>query len=192
MTKLKKYSLEDLERSFTGLTELEKAAYVGGGNEYYFDRNGKIVSVKANDLDYDQAFCGSNFGINHKIEGELSISSHPWELNPSRTVTEISGGDWDFFKFLADNTNVEWEATMRRYGDIPSGSTSCVIRTINDRGYAPGEYELGAGNNTYIHSHPDNDPSPSIEDRKNTNEMSAEGYEQGVYNPKTGNIRWYE
>ncbi len=59
MTKLKKYSLEDLERSYTGLTELEKAAYVGGGNEYYFDQNGKIVSVKANDLDYDQAFCGS-------------------------------------------------------------------------------------------------------------------------------------
>lgn len=51
MTKLKKYSLEDLERVFKSMNELEKSMLVGGGTEYYFNPAGHIVSTKTNDLD---------------------------------------------------------------------------------------------------------------------------------------------
>lgn len=191
MTKLKKYSLEDLERVFKNMNELEKSMLIGGGTEYYFNSTGHIVSTKTNDLDFDQAFCGSNFCNTYKINGELTISSHPWDLQSNITVTEIKGGDWGLFKFLADNTSVEWDATLCRDNDQPASSTACTIRTINNREQAPGEYEIGVGNNSYIHSHPNNDSTPSFEDKSDSDAMSANGYDQGIYTPKNGKTHWY-
>ena len=191
MTKLKKYSLEGLEKTFESMKDLEKSMLIGGGMEYYFNSTGHVVSTKVNDLDYDQAFCGSNFCSSYKLNGELMISSHPWGLQPSVTVTEIKGGDWGLFKFLADNTSVEWEATLCRDGDSPAGSTACAIRTINNREQAPGEYEIGTSNNSYVHSHPNNDSCPSVEDRFDSDTMRSKGYDQGIYTPKSGNVYWF-
>ena len=188
MVKLKKYSMEDLKKSFGAMSELEQALYIGGGTSYIFDKMGHMTREE-NPYDYDLAICGSNQEFSYQINGELVVSSYPSPNSPNTMVTDIKGGDLDLFKFLADHTGVEWDATFKRNGEIPSGSTPCTIHTINSTDTASGIIELGVGNDAYVHSHPNRDSQPSSDD---LNDMNSEGYfNQGIYIPGATNISWY-
>ena len=184
--------MEDLKKSFGAMSELEQALYIGGGKEYVFDGYGKLLETKENDLDYNMVVRGSAY---HIIHNELTFSSYyiSWKNEDGTysqgVCTQIEGGDFDMFKFLASNTSVEWGG-MVNGGKNVAGSNPCTMITCNDRGTVAGV--LQDGYDTYIHSHPHGgSPSHTDNDEDERQEMKDAGYDyQGTYTPGHG-IEWY-
>lgn len=158
MTKLKKYSLEDLEKTFQCMNELEKAMLIGGGMDYVFDSMGRIKSMSTNDFDYSRALCGSGNSLVYNFKNELVISSYSvhYKTHDNKTVdgtsTRMEGGDIGLFEFLADNTEVEWSAQFNG-GNSATSSNPCVITTTNDKQVCMTSVESD-DYNTFVHSHP--------------------------------------
>lgn len=158
MTKLKKYGLDDLEKTFQYMNELEKAMLIGGGMDYVFDSMGRIKSMSTNDLDYSRALCGSNNSLVYNFKNELVISSYTvtYEDEEKRMVygcsTRMEGGDIGLFEFLADNTDVEWSAQFNGGADATS-SNPCIITTTNNKTLCRTRLEKET-NNSFMHSHP--------------------------------------
>lgn len=168
MVKLKKYSMEDLKKSFGAMSELEQALYIGGGKDYKFDKMGHIVSIEENEYDYSRAFCGSKFDLSYTFQNELTISSYPVEYQSGDGsykhgyTTRMEGGDLGLFKFLADTTSVEWGAQFNG-GKDASGSAPCVVTTSNDPTGCK-MYTEEKDYDSYVHSHPNHDKTPSSAD----------------------------
>lgn len=182
MAKLKKYSLEDLEKTFQCMNELEKAMLVGGGMDYVFDSMGRIKSMSTNDLDYSRALCGSGSSLVYNFKNELVISSYlvTYEDEEKRVVygysTRMEGGNIGLFDFLADNTDVEWSAQFNGGADATS-SNPCIITTTNSKTRCLTYLEKET-NDTFVHSHPDGSnrkPSENAQLSEKDWQMIAEG-----------------
>ena len=142
MTKLKKYSLEDLEKTFQCMNELEKAMLVGGGYKYRFDAQGHMKGCEYIAGSHSFVCAGNN---SYEIAGDIAISSTPASDDFKDGGLSIKGGDVNLFKFLAQNTGVEWAASYNPGSDavINTCFTEDAVDTDRIKGYS-----------RHIHSHP--------------------------------------
>lgn len=147
MNKLKKYTLGQLNQMFTNMTEEELSVYFGGGTTYKFDKKGHMVTEE-NNFEYNVVCVGS---VSQIYDGTLSVSSYI--CSDGTRGDSIQGANIGLFKFLADNTNVEWGAFYKDGLDAPS-SRDCLLQTTHQRTVCQNRYDENAGYTSYMHSHP--------------------------------------
>lgn len=120
-----------------------------GGTTYTINRWGKIVSsIGCNGDSCDVVMVGSS---SYRCETSLSIEDYSYGYG--QKGTQIKNGDYGLFKFLADNTDVEWGA-MYSGGLNPSDSTSCLLQTSHNNGECHVSF-CWSDFDTFVHSHPE-------------------------------------
>lgn len=147
MKSLKRLHLEELEDRFHVLSQEEQDALFGAGSTFVFDSNGNIIDKFENNLNYDKV---SANGKTYVVSGTLQVS--PYTITDNRNGLQIEGGDYDLFKFLAKETNVEWGAVLSG-GLYADGQTACLMQTSHKHDYCEAVFDC-ASYNTFVHSHP--------------------------------------
>lgn len=174
MKKLVKSSLEELALEMPVLTELEQMAFIGG-DKYIFDENGSLVNTIPMDHDY---FAVQNEDFEEV--GSIAIEGGI-EKNKDWTTGSMFSGEGigvDVFKFMADNTKVEWALSTsgNSYGVL---TTSERTNSVEHRGQA--------GFDSFYHSHPgwgDYDKA-SEDDLRSAEDLKKLGYTNfQIYAPK--------
>lgn len=160
MLKLKKLQIIAQQNSFTQISQKEMEEIWGTGATYSVDSRGRITLITdSNGFSYDVVRAGT---ATHSVSGSLVVSSYTYEWN--KVGSQIERGDYDLFKFLADHTDVEWGA-MYSGGINPSGSTECFLQTSHGRTSCHISYDVKAGYDTFVHSHPlDGDAGATSDD----------------------------
>lgn len=172
MQKLKKYSLKDLKRSFECMNELEKAMLIGGGYRYSFDAQGHMTGCEYIAGSHSFVYAGHN---SFEVAGDIIISSTPANNDFKDGGLSIKGGDINLFKFLAQNTGVEWAASYNPGNDavINTCFTEDAVETNRISGYS-----------RHIHSHPIECDTQEIASSHDISAAvySMKGTEHGTYN----------
>lgn len=191
MKDLEKYSSEQLKKVNESLTEAEQSVFAANamGKDFVFDSAGNVISETYNTLGYDRALCGSNQYI--LSAGSLSTSTYTAKSKDDRdfpiTVqgTALTGGNLGLFKFLADNTTVEWQA-LYNGGEKYSDYSNCYIQTSHQEGICAGQ--VLSGYNSMVHNHPKGYNFASSDDNNAKRVFEENSYTNfGIYaigNPK--------
>lgn len=136
------------------LNDSQMKGIIGGGINYYFDRNGNFLEPEETDEDNNYIFIQGSSVDPHPLSGFISM------LSPSTTYPQSGasfGGDdidADVFKYLSRNTNVEWAYCYST--EHPGG----LITTQNDA-HSIGlpenaETFMQRGYNSIMHNHSQN------------------------------------
>ena len=143
MAKLKKYTLADLMQD---RKKAQQRAMSSMGDVYKFDTSKLVVSS------YDFSY-----------QGEDGFTKYGQGI-------AVRGGDGGLFKFLAQNSEVEWGVQYHSTDGKLFDNTNCAINTSHHEGKCIAPFdasEMTANNyNTLTHSHPSNElQSASKNDR---------------------------
>ena len=189
MLKLKRLHLEELEDRFQVLSKEEQETLFGAGSIFVFDSYGNVIDRIENNLDYDEVRAN---GSTYVVSGTIQVSNYT--LSNNQTGLQIEGGNYDLFKFLAKETNVEWGAVLSG-GLYADGQTDCLMQTSHGHNNCQTSFDCGSFD-TFIHSHPPkttNTYSPT--DAQAWHEIyNTEGnaiVNFGLYLPESNTIRNY-
>lgn len=145
MKKIGKYTLSALAKSMSQCDREEMSKFIGGGFKYTFNGAGQLDKVEeVEEVEGDMNIVSAGGSI-LSVSGDLSINFTPANEDFKSGGLSINGGNMDLFKFLADNTDVEWAASYDSNGNA-------VINTNYDA-YAVEVNRLD-GFEYHIHSHP--------------------------------------
>ena len=160
MLKLKRLQVSSSQNHLTPLSQEEMELLWGAGITYTVDYAGRLTVVTGcNGVDHDVVQASDT---SYSCSGSLVVSSYKY--GHDETGSQIEKGDYGLFKFLADNTGVEWAAQYNG-GINPSDSTECFLQTSHQKGICNTQY--GSEYDTFVHSHPaDGCNGPSTEDEK--------------------------
>lgn len=188
MKDLEKYSSEQLKKVNESLTGAEQSVFAakGTGKDFIVDSGGN-VTYRTNSLGYDRVLCGKEGNQKSYALGAGMLSVSPYEssyydpdgFHQTKTGTALTGGNIGLFKFLADNTNVEWQGLFNG-GEKASDYAPCCIRTIHEKGFCSPTPFL-PGYDSTVHNHPGGGSQPSDLDTE-SKEQYPEAYENfGIY-----------
>ena len=156
MKRLNIAQLEELSKKYLRISEEELMNFYGGGETYRFDSKGNLT-IEQNDFDYNMVFAGNSSYI---YDGTLTLSSY---VSNGVSGHTINGANLGLFKFLADNTNVEWGALYE--GKLDSdNSTECLLQTSHQKDSLNMMYDTTSGYTSFIHNHPSSYPNYSETD----------------------------
>lgn len=163
MKRLNIAQLEELSKKYLRISEEELMNFYGGGETYRFDSKGNL-RIEQNEFDYNMVFAGNSSYI---YDGTLTLSSYVANGVSGHT---INGANLGLFKFLADNTNVEWGALYE--GELDSeNSTECLLQTTHQKDSVHMEYDTTSGYTSFIHNHPSSYPRYSDTDAETWMDM---------------------
>ncbi len=163
MKRLNIAQLEELSKKYLRISEEELMNFYGGGETYRFDSKGNLT-IEQNDFDYNMVFAGNSSYI---YDGTLTLSSY---VSNGVSGHTINGANLGLFKFLAENTNVEWGALYE--GKLDSdNSTECLLQTTHQKDSVNMEYDTTSGYTSFIHSHPSSYPNYSDTDAETWMDM---------------------
>lgn len=157
MIKLEKLNIGFIQ-TLHPLSQMEMEHLWGAGTTYSVDNKGNFIIVSdSNHLTYDVILAKED---SYSIIGCLEITPYVAmdEYGNQYPGSQIEGVDYGFFKFLADNTDVEWEAFLNG-GVHASDSTNCILQTSHKNSYCVNdnntlETEILPNYDTCIHNHP--------------------------------------
>lgn len=185
MKTITKKSLEELAKEMPVIEEFEMRQVIGG-DKYVFNEMGALVNVIPDLNNYFTVL-----DENGKEKAEMALSdqftrdTEDWPTGSmfvGRAITE------DVFKFMADNTKVEWALSTNSGGGLLTTSEQ-MDRVAHPLDPDNNEYEK------FYHSHPDsldyNDISD--EDKDDARSREAAGYEEFyIYHPDNGSMISYD
>ena len=160
------------------------------------DAYGRITSVEADDCSFDTVMVRKRKGsvAIYQCKGNMEETRENCQWSDTNdnstkygTRLELKNAEFGLFKFLADNTRVEWQAFYNGSRDA-SDETGCFLRTISDPYQVVGS-DMSMMYSNMIHNHPDYNKNPSTADR-----IAAEDYKNsGIYvKGKVGIINWFK
>lgn len=187
MKTIKRISLKEVASQCSVMDAKEIASFLGGGDNYSVDSSGNFEKTGENDYDYDVVSAGSN---SYDVDGSLSVTTYV--TTGSVQGTQVEGGDYDLFKFLADNTDVEWGAVFSG-GVNAQDWTDCTIQTTHDDDSCQMEIDMSDPYkyNTMVHSHPKrSENSPSEQDEATWSDLydSTNINNFGIYYSRSGRV----
>lgn len=188
MKKNSSFNLEELAKVMPVLTEKEQSTFIGG-DRYLFNRSGKLVGQEEDPNNYftiveynkdkDEYIEKASMGINGEVEQNHQLGTG--------YMFEGSGMNVDVFKFMADNTTVEW-------GLSTSGDSTGFLITSNDSTFVNTPLFDGGGYDKHYHSHPGYGTQGfSDDDKKAAVGFEKNGYRQHyLYTPQTQKLIEYD
>ena len=173
MKTLKRLHLAELERIMPTLDTIEQSA-IFGGDKFCFNTSGYCYNIIEDDGPDEIYVDGAKSG--YILEsGKLNVSG---TMTKGKSGTRITGGNKNLFKYLSNNTEVEWGMSYNDIGENPDG--------IIDTNYSTGgvEFQPIEGYDTYIHSHPGGTPTASDLDNEIKSTYTGHGRYAEKYNYK--------
>lgn len=152
MIKLKRLNVQGM----AFVNKDQQVNLLGSGYTYTFSSDGTYTQSEDGNT-HNTIVAGGSERI---IYNELTCEPYS-DMYGNLGGSEITGLDYDGFKFLADNTDVEWGAYFNG-GFSASGGTPCILQTSHS--HTACLAATGSGYDTYLHSHPaegNSDYSPS-------------------------------
>lgn len=195
MKDLEKYSSEQLKNVNESLTEAEQSVYARrSGTDFFVNQNGHVTTAP-NTLTYDRVICNPERGRKEYALGAGLLSTDeftgivkdpgPYGMERNVPGTMLVGGNLGLYKFLADNTEVEWQGLFNG-GEKASDYTPCLIRTVHSEHSIGGDIPVGY--DSLVHNHPGASNVEASVDDINNRPQSPEIKYVGVY----GDGEWEE
>lgn len=202
MVKLKKYTLTKLKETMSSLDAEDASIILGGGLRYALLNNGTLV---VDQVSGDESFIVAENGQKLKLNSELNFGyelSFPTFGGMPCGINVPTGGfkaDFNVFKFLASNSNVEWFGnynTLTGEFYIKTSGRLTSVDPVYDDNYHCAVHSHPKGTGLYYkdNGNPDSNGNPWAFDKDDEASYAAaaayHNYDTfGLYVPGENNIQ---